>query len=127
MPLGPTGGYAKTRTRYAHHGKPKDIFLFVLDPVFRSHVGLMRLEAKEPEVTVNYSNKVSSPTPFLTQLPPISSPPRHRGTDRVSGLLSRRVPRHSGRRSPEPPGTGVSGRPVQQHRAKERRAAGTGD
>lgn len=74
LPLGPTAGYAKTRTGYAHHGKPKEIFLFVLDPVFRSHVGLMRREAKEPEIAVNCSNWKPSPAALPDQTPSDPAP-----------------------------------------------------
>ncbi len=74
MPLGLTAGYAKTRTGYAHHGKPKEIFLFVLDPVFRSHVGLMRREAAEPEITVNSSNWKPSPAALPDPTPSDSAP-----------------------------------------------------
>ena len=74
LSLGPTAGYAKTRTGYAHHGKPKEIFLFVLDPVFRSRVGLMRREAKEPEITVNCSNWKPSPAALPDPTPSAPAP-----------------------------------------------------
>lgn len=39
--LGQTRGFGKTRTKgYAWHGQPKDVYAFVLDPSFRSVVGL---------------------------------------------------------------------------------------
>jgi len=65
LPLGSTAGYAKTRIGYAHHGRPKELFLFVLDPAFRSTVGLMRPEILEPEVAVELSGW--TPAPLLSE------------------------------------------------------------
>ncbi|EQD50541.1 hypothetical protein B1A_13409, partial [mine drainage metagenome] len=61
LPLGPTAGFAKTKAGYAHHGQPKEVFLFVLDPSFRTVVGLMRPEVLEPEVTVNFATWTPDP------------------------------------------------------------------
>ena len=40
VPLGQTRGFGKTRKGYAWHGQPKEVYAFVLDPSFRSVVGL---------------------------------------------------------------------------------------
>lgn len=61
LPLGKTAGFAKTKAGYTPHGHPKEIFLFVLDPSFRTTVGLMRPELLEPEVSVNFAKWAPDP------------------------------------------------------------------
>lgn len=95
LALGQTAGYAKTRTGYAHHGKPKEIFLFVQGPVFRSHVGLMRRDAKGPEVTVNVSHWKPSPA-VLPDLPPSDPALADLTPQDIEGLIESLVQLHNG-------------------------------
>ena len=48
--LGSTAGFQKTRGGYDYHGQSKELYVSVLDPAFRSVVGLERKDEESPEV-----------------------------------------------------------------------------